>query len=136
MIHHAFSISNPDLPAMIVPGTRGVEVVLLNDLIRLQSISNYSKLFFSNGKTIVVAKTLSSFDDQLSDYGFVRVHRTHLVNKDFVSGYSTGPYAEIELLNGERIEISRRKRQSVLKEFQGKLITLYPPRPINKAEGS
>lgn len=36
--------------------TRGFELVQINTIVRIEAISNYSKLFFINGNSLVVAK--------------------------------------------------------------------------------
>ena len=82
------------------------------EIIRIQSISNYSKLFFRNGKTLVVARVLIRFEKELP--GFVRVHRTHLINREYVSRYFSDCSGDkVELINGELIEVSRRKAETI-----------------------
>lgn len=82
----------------------------VRDIIRIQSISNYSKLFFNDGKTMVVPKVLGRFAEELNGKDFVRVHRTHLVNTDYINTYySANGRHQLELRNGELINVSRRK---------------------------
>jgi len=52
------------------------------DIVRIEANSNYSFLFFSNGKTLVVSKVLHSLEAQLDSLNFIRVHSSHLVNVD------------------------------------------------------
>ena len=112
-----------------VPTCDGVVVINTDDIIRVQAISNYSKLFFANGntamvsgKTLVVAKVLRWFEEKLVADNFVRVHRGHLVNKKFIREYINGAvYAgqggKVFLSNGELIEVSKRKRPFFLKNW-------------------
>ncbi len=111
-----------------VPTCNGTVLINMDDIIRVQAISNYSKLFFAsaNGKgarkTLVVAKVLRWFEENLEAESFVRVHRTHLVNKKFISNYvnsSVHPAqgGKLCLSNGELIEVSKRKKPSFLKNW-------------------
>ena len=85
-------------------------------IVRIQSISNYSKIFFSDGKTLVVAKILGWFEQQLQTRDFVRVHRTHLINTDFICQFHTDRRgSKLELTNGEQIDVSVRRRAGFLK---------------------
>ncbi len=45
-------------PSLLLPTCKGIEVISANNIIRIEGISNYSKLFFLDGETLVVAKLL------------------------------------------------------------------------------
>lgn len=112
-----------------VPTCDGVVVINTDDIIRVQAISNYSKLFFANGstatvpgKTLVVAKVLRWFEEKLVSENFVRVHRGHIVNKKFIRNYINGAVypgqgGKVSLSNGELIEVSKRKKPFFLKNW-------------------
>jgi two-component system, LytTR family, response regulator len=99
---------------------RGVEVVDSNTLVRVEAISNYSKLYFANGKSLVVAKVLSFFEEQLSGVHFVRLHRSHLVNIRYIRSYDYRQRDGVILLNDELFTVAKRKRT----EFR-KAVTQY-----------
>ncbi|HET6996332.1 MAG TPA: LytTR family DNA-binding domain-containing protein, partial [Chitinophagaceae bacterium] len=74
------------------------------------AISNYSKLFFADGKSLVVAKLLSWFEKKLGGVHFVRPHRGHLVNMRYIKACDNFTGGELVLINNERLSISRRKK--------------------------
>jgi two-component system LytT family response regulator len=90
----------------------------IKDIVRIQSISNYSKLFFSGGQTLTVSKVLSHFDELLSGSHFSRIHRTHLVNLLYIKQYVHGNEAKIGMSNDEMLPVARRKK----KMFQQKMM--------------
>jgi two-component system LytT family response regulator len=102
---------------LILPTNTGIQLINVNAIIRIQSISNYSKLFFSNGKTLVVAKVLKWFGENLSVNQFIRVHRTHLVNTKFIHQYNREGGGKLKLVNGDYIDVSRRKKTFVLQRL-------------------
>ena len=104
--------------SILVPSDRGLQVINVHSIIRVQSISNYSKLFFKNGKTLVVAKVLRWFEERLAAHQFVRIHRTHLVNRSCLRTYNNSNTVEIELTNGEKFTVARRKRNLFLQFVQ------------------
>jgi DNA-binding LytR/AlgR family response regulator len=99
---------------LLLPTDRGVEIIDTKTLVRVEAISNYSKLYFANGKTLVVAKVLRWFEEQLDAAMFLRTHRTHLINKQFVHRYHHGQTAVVKLINGESIGVSKRKKKYFL----------------------
>jgi DNA-binding LytR/AlgR family response regulator len=80
-------------------------------LVRIKASSNYSKLYFSNGKTLVTAKVLKWFEEKLPS--FTRMHRSHLVNNDFLQIIRE----DAVLLNGDFVKVSRRKRKKVVEQM-------------------
>jgi two-component system, LytTR family, response regulator len=101
-----------------LPTARGLESVASADIIRIEAISNYSKLYFSNGKTLVVAKVLKWFEARLSEEPFARVHRTHLVNLACIQSYVRGDKSRLVLYNGDKIEVARSKRKTFLHHWK------------------
>lgn len=93
-------------------------------IIRVQASSNYSKLFLSNGKVLVTAKLLKWFEEHLPDQSFTRLHRSHLVNNLFLN-YHQRINKCVELIDGNFIQISRRRRKSVHTKFLSFLLLVF-----------
>lgn len=55
-----------------------------NEVIRAESDSNYTFFYFANGEKALVSKPLKSFEEVLTQHGFIRVHQTHMINLGFV----------------------------------------------------
>jgi two-component system, LytTR family, response regulator len=96
----------------LLPTCKGIEIINTANLIRIEAISNYSKLFFADGSSVVVAKVLKWFVEKLPAAQFLRSHRKHIVNIHFIHKYCNG---KIELCNAQMIEVSKRKRIGFLK---------------------
>lgn len=84
----------------------------LSELIRFEALSNYTIIHAVNRCPLVVAKVLSAYENVLKDIGFIRVHRSHLVNQDFIK--YVDPTGNITLTDNSRIEISRRKKKQII----------------------
>lgn len=99
---------------LALPGTSTIKYVGLDEIIRLQADRNYTKLFFTNGKSFTAAKTLKEYEEVLGISGsFIRVHRMHLVNYNFIKEYERE--GVLTLKDGTSIEVSRRKKENLLK---------------------
>jgi DNA-binding LytR/AlgR family response regulator len=61
----------------------------VEDILYLESLENYVRIFTSQGQ-FVVYSTLKDLESRLSDPPFFRVHRSHIVNLDQVQGYEEG----------------------------------------------
>jgi two-component system LytT family response regulator len=73
---------------------------------------NYTELHVQDGRRFVSARTLKDYEDMLQPVGFLRIHRSALVNRAMIT-HVDGMH--VVLRNSERVEMSRRKREEVLK---------------------
>lgn len=84
-----------------------------NRIIRIQASSNYSRIYCSDEQfPIIVAKVLSWFQEHLPADSFIRTHRTHLINRQFIDKKMGNHFL---LQNGESICISKRRMHAVKK---------------------
>ena len=88
----------------------GLKIIDTNSILRVEAISNYSKLIFTDGRSLVVAKLLSWFEDKLPGHQFNRLHRGHLVNLRYIKSYNSFSKNEVVLSNNEKLSVSKRKR--------------------------
>jgi two-component system, LytTR family, response regulator len=100
-----------------IPTNKGISLLCLQNIIRIQSISNYSKIYFAdNSYPLTVAKVLHWFEDNLPAEMFLRTHRTHLVNRLHIIKVALSSQT-MQLSNGEQIEISKRRKQWVIERL-------------------
>ena len=96
---------------LFIPTNKGIKVVMSKNIIRIEANSNYCKVYFDNADPLTVAKLLHWFEGRLPDDYFYRIHRTHIVNRLFISTISSD--SKLTLMNGEQLQTSRRKKNIV-----------------------
>lgn len=89
-------------------------VVNLDDIINCKSDNNYTEFFMNDGKKILVGKTLKHFADMLKEYGFLRVHQSHLVNLQYIKEFIKSDGGYIVLTNKATVPVSVRKKNEVI----------------------
>ncbi len=100
-----------------VPSSDGVHFFMVDEILRLEADSSYTHIHLTSGKPFVASKTLKHFDEMLEEFGFIRTHKSHLVNPRFISRISNDN--EFVLLkDGSRVEVSRRKKDEVLQQLR------------------
>jgi two-component system LytT family response regulator len=98
-----------------VPTTEGLEFIPIRDILHIESSSNYSRLFFLEGKSLLVTRLLKEFEDLLLPYHFFRVHNSHLINLKHIKRYIRGEGGQVVMQNGDVIDVSRRKKEEFLR---------------------
>jgi len=86
----------------------------LTNLYRCESDDNYTHFFLNNGEKMTVSKTLKEFEELLMDYGFIRIHQSHLVNSSQIKSYQKSDGGYITMNDGSVIPISRTKRNEII----------------------
>jgi len=64
-----------------------------------------------------VSKVLKEYDELLSNHGFFRVHRSHLVNLQHIKRFEKQEGGYVVMSNGEKIPVSSRARERLLELF-------------------
>ena len=106
------------METIIIPTNKGFQICNTNNIIRIQGMSNYCKIFFAdNSYPLTVAKLLHWFEEHLPASIFWRTHKTHLVNSLYVKQIYTSHKHYMLLYNGETLVISRRRTINIISSF-------------------
>ena len=106
---------NPIVPH-VAPALRfhirnGAHCFQPDQIIRLEADSNYTFIYLRDHKPILMAKVLSAYESLLSPFGFIRTHRSHLVNSMYIS--TVDGNGHIIMADNSIVCLSRRKRKSL-----------------------
>ncbi|HND81781.1 MAG TPA: LytTR family DNA-binding domain-containing protein [Chitinophagales bacterium] len=102
---------------LMVPTKDGMIFLKVNDIVRLQSESNYTLFFLVGNKKVLVAKTLKNFEEKLLSYNFLRIHQSHLINLAHMKEIDHGDNLAI-MTDGSKVEISKRKKKEFLDSLE------------------
>lgn len=86
-----------------------------DEIIHAEAEGNLCRVHSINGKVHLVSKTLKALDEMIGGDRFLRVHKTHLINKSHISSFSRLQGDEIFMSNGNSIPVARRKVEEILK---------------------
>ena len=93
-----------------------IRLVQRDDIIRMESMGNYTTFYIADKSKILVTKTMKDFVDVVGS-NFLRVHQSHMVNKKHIRSYikTEGGYL---LMNDEsRVPVSVRKKAAVIESI-------------------
>ncbi|MGB2739028.1 MAG: LytTR family DNA-binding domain-containing protein [Cognaticolwellia sp.] len=94
-------------------------IINITDVEWLESAGNYVNLHI-DGRIYPTRATLKQLSEQIVDKGFCRIHRSHVINLNFVESItplSSGD-SEVKLTTGKNLNLSRRYKDS----FKARLI--------------
>jgi two-component system LytT family response regulator len=111
-IMHNIQAPSADEFRLALPTKEGVHFLNPQEIIRCEAVGNYTKFFVTGNKTYMISKTLGDYDALLTPQHFIRTHKSHLVNKKFISFIDHDGFAILK--DGSKIEVSRRRKEEVM----------------------
>ena len=80
----------------------------LNEILLLQGDANYTNFVFLGRNKYMIAHSLKHFEAELLTKGFVRLHRSYLVNKLHIL-QTNSQDSTIVLTDGRELQVARRR---------------------------
>ena len=113
-ISKLFSIQNQQINRTLsIPTLEGYTMQPLDEILYFVSDSNYTKIILTNGKSILVSKTMKVIEQQLTD-DFLRVHNSYIVNTKYIEKFIKTDGGYLVMKNQQQIPISKRRKQEVM----------------------
>lgn len=106
---------NQEEPRIALATAKETRFVKTNEIIRCESSNNYTTFYLADGETLLVCKPIYAYDDVLTQYGFIRCHQSHLVNKPFIKSWKKEFGDFLLLTDGSEVPISRGKKEDLKK---------------------
>lgn len=97
-----------------LPTMEGLQILQSEEIYYCESDGGYTHFFLTNGKAVLISKTLKEVEDVLESKGFCRVHHGYLINVRYVQKYIRGDGGEVVMANNKNIPVSRNKKQEFL----------------------
>lgn len=101
---------------LALPTTQGTFFYKPEEIIRLEGESNYTKFFFTSHTSLLTSKTLKDYEELLLNHGFIRTHKSHLINSLHVTNYTSD--GMLTMTDHSKVEISRRRKEEVMAQLK------------------
>ena len=103
---------------LVIPAAHGFNVLVIDDIIRLEAEGCYTKVIIKDGKDTIVSRTLKDFENMLPKEKFYRIHKSHLINLKCVKEYLNVNGNFVIMTDGSKTEISRRKAPEFIQKIK------------------
>ncbi len=104
----------PEKQQIILPTLQGFDVIKAESIVKLQANGNFTDVYLEDGSKKMICKFLKHFDELL-DAPFTRIHRSFIVNVNFVKSYSKSAGGFVTLTDGSEVEVSATYKDQLLK---------------------
>lgn len=97
-----------------LPIETGFKLVKTNTILYCQADGNYCKVFCLDGNIIHLSKTLKFMEDMLPKLLFKRIHKSYLVNLNYVMEFNKVNELNVELVNNIILPVASRKKEELI----------------------
>jgi len=114
LLHNLSNKGNPTEMRLCLPTLKGFIILKLDEIIYCEAERSYTIFHLEANKSVIVSKPLLDYENLLSDAGFLRIHKSFLINLRHVKEYQRGEGGTVIMNNNSEIEVSRRKKEQFL----------------------
>ena len=117
---NTLSSSNDPKSKIALPTFTGYQLEKINSIVYCEADQNYTKIITIRDETILVSKPISYLEEILPQDNFFRIHKSYLVNLNFIKEYRRSEGFQVILENGTTLDVATRRNQDFLKALTGR----------------
>lgn len=111
--------NNPNtFEKMSISAIDGIYFISIKDIMRCEGEDNYTHIFLIGGEKITVSKTIKEYEKLLTPVNFYRVHKSHVVNLNYITKFVKGEGGYLIMEDNKMIEVSRRRRAAFMEQLR------------------
>lgn len=98
--------------------TKGIKLIEIDDIMYLEASGNCTVLYFSDGTRYLDTRTLKIYEGILNPSIFYRIHKSHIVNMNYLKEYLNEDGHFAILKNGKLLSVARNRVSSFVKTLK------------------
>ncbi len=98
-----------------------VKYIPIHEIVRIEADRSYCKIVLKDNQKILSSKNMKHYESLLPDSIFIKVHRSHIINLNFIKSIIKTDGGFVKLVNNDEVPLSRRKKDDFLKIIEHKL---------------
>lgn len=107
-------IENKQLQKIVLPLIDGFEVVRVSDILYCRADDNFTEFHFLDSSKKLICRTLKFYEQLLSEFDFVRIHKSTLINLQYLKRYKKGKGGQVILDKEICLDVSATRKKDLL----------------------
>ncbi len=99
---------------VVLPTFHGFQLEKVNSIIYCEADLNYTKVHTVNGGELLISKPLNAIESLLPANMFYRIHKSHLVNLNYIKSYSRAEGFHVILEDGTKLDVATRRNDDFI----------------------
>lgn len=108
---------NKQMEKVVLPLIDGFEVIRVNEILYCKADDNFTEFHLRNGQSKLICRSLKFYEELLSSYDLMRIHKSHMINLQYVARYRKGKGGSVILEDGTELDVAVSKKKELLERF-------------------
>jgi two-component system, LytTR family, response regulator len=100
-----------------LPLSDGYCFVTISNIVRCVSNKGYTRIIMKDGIEHFSSKSISDYASILEAVGFVRIHRSHLINLQCIKRFFRRKQASVLIVDGVEIMVAGNRKETLMQYF-------------------
>lgn len=109
------SVTKSQNRKLVLPLLEGFNVVKMSEVLYCEARDNFTRFYFRDQNKSMICRNLKFYEAALKDFGFYRVHRSFIINLEYVTKYIKGKGGSVIMEDGKEIAVSSSKKGELIK---------------------
>lgn len=120
-IEKLVSVLNPstNVEKIALPTFYGFQMERISDIIYFEADENYTKVHTVPGKILMISRSIGDLEKVISPNTFFRIHRSYIVNLNFVKAFNRNDGYFVTMENGAKLDVAARRKDDLIKTLTG-----------------
>jgi two-component system LytT family response regulator len=118
VVENNYTSESKDSKKIVLKTIDSIYVISIKDIVHCEAEENYTRFFLNDGRKILISKPLKEYDELLTEFGFFRVHQSHLINLDCFEHFKKANGGFAVLKDGSTLPVSSRKKDLFLQAIE------------------
>ncbi len=118
VLENNYSSKDRENKKLILKTQESIYAVNIKDIVRCEADTSYTTFFLNNSQKILISKPLKEYDELLAEFGFFRIHQSHLINLDYFKQFKKADGGFAIMSDNSAIPVSSRKKDLFLQAIE------------------
>jgi two-component system LytT family response regulator len=103
-----------NLKKIVLSTSESLHIVDIQDITRCSADGSYTVFYLNDKRKIMVSRVLKEYEEMLEEFGFIRVHKSHLVNINYLERLEKNRGCYVVMKDKTEVPVSVRKKERLI----------------------
>jgi len=105
---------------LVLPLMEGFDVVKMSEVLYCEAEDNFTCFHLMDGSKKLICRNLKFYESVLEPFGFFRIHRSHIINLEYIKRYLKGKGGSVIMENGQELLVANSKKEGLMERIVGR----------------
>lgn len=97
-----------------VPSKHGLQYFHIEDIVFIEADGNYTNMHLINQKNVLISRKIKDFENTLSGKGFLRVHKSYMVNINHIAELHRDESGYLLMSNNKKVPLGAKDKEDII----------------------